>query len=58
MDWLDIPAVQGTLRSILQHHNGKASIPRHSTISMVQLSHLYMTAGKSIALPYGPLLEK
>ena len=50
MDWLDLPAVQGTLKSLLQHHSSKASILRHSAFFIVQLSHLYMTTGKTIAL--------
>ena len=50
MDWLDLLAVQGTLKSLLQHHSSKASILWHSTFFTVQLSHLYMTAGKTIAL--------
>ena len=50
MDWLDLLAVQGTLKSLLQHHSSKASILRHSAFFMVQLSHLYMTTGKTIAL--------
>ena len=50
MDWLDLLAVQGTLRSLLQHHSSKASILRHSAFFMVQLSHPYMTTGKTIAL--------
>ena len=50
MDWLDLLAVQGTLRSLLQHHSSKASILRHSAFFIVQLSHPYMTAGKTIAL--------
>ena len=50
IDWFDLLAVQGTLRSLLQHHNLKASILRHSAFFMVQLSHLYMTTGKAIAL--------
>ena len=49
MDWLDL-AVQGTLRSLLQHHSSKASILRHSAFFTVQLSHPYMTTGKIIAL--------
>ena len=49
MDWLDLPAVQGTLKS-LQHHSSKASILRHSAFFTVQLSHPYMTIGKTIAL--------
>ena len=50
MDWLDLLAVQGTLKSLLQHHTSKASILRHSAFFTVQLSHLYMTTGKTIAL--------
>ena len=50
MDWLDLLAVQGTLKSLLQHHSSKASILQHSTFFMVQLSHPYMTTGKTIAL--------
>ena len=50
MDWLDLPAVQGTLKSLLQHHSSKASSLRHSAIFIVQLSHPYMTTGKTIAL--------
>ena len=49
-DWLDLLAVQGTLKSLLQHHSSKASILWHSAFSMVQLSHPYMTTGKTIAL--------
>ena len=50
MDWLDLLAVQGTLKSLLQHHSSKASILRHSALFIVQLLHPYMTTGKSIAL--------
>ena len=50
MDWLDHLAVQGTLKSLLQHHSSKASIFRHSAFFTVQLSHPYMTTGKTIAL--------
>ena len=50
MDWLDLLAVQGTLKSLLQHHSSKASILRHSAFLIVQLSHPYMTIGKTIAL--------
>ena len=50
MDWLDLLAVQGTLKSLLQHHSSKASNPRHSAFFIVWLSHPYMTIGKSIAL--------
>src|SRR5574340_165656 len=49
-NWLDLLAVQGTLKSLLQHHSSKASILRHSAFFTVQLSHLYMTTGKTIAL--------
>ena len=51
MDLLDLPAVQGTLKSLLQHNNSKASILRCSASFIVQLSHLYMTTGKTIAFP-------
>ena len=61
MDWLDLLAAQGTLKSLLQHHSSKASIHRHSALFMVQLSHPYVTTGKTIALTrqtfvssYGP----
>ena len=50
MDWLDLLAVQGTLKSLLQHHSLKASILRHSAFFTVQLSHPYMTTGKTMAL--------
>ena len=50
MDWLDLLAVQGTLKSLLQHHRSKASILWHSAFLIVQLSHPYMTTGKTIAL--------
>ena len=50
MDWLDLLAVQGTLKSLLQHHNSKPSIFWHSAFFTVQLSHPYMTTGKTIAL--------
>ena len=50
MDWLDLLAVQGTLKSLLQHYSSKASILWHSAFFMVQLSHPYMTTGKTIAL--------
>ena len=50
MDWLDLLAVQGTLKSLLQHHSSKASILRRSAFFIVQLSHPYMTTGKTIAL--------
>ena len=50
MDWLDLVAVQGTLKSLLQQHSSKASILQHSAFFMVQLSHPYMTPGKTTAL--------
>ena len=50
MDWLDLLAVQGTLKSLLQHHSSKASILRCSVFFTVQLSHPYMTTGKATAL--------
>ena len=50
MDWLDLPAVQGTLKSLLQHHSSKASILRCSALFTVQLPHPYVTTGKTIAL--------
>ena len=50
IDWLDLLAVQGTLKSLLQHHSSKASILLHSAFFTVQLSHPYMTTGKTIAL--------
>ena len=50
MDWLDLLAVQGTCKSLLQHHSSKASILRHSAFFTVQLSYPYMTTGKTIAL--------
>ena len=50
MDWLDLLTVQGILKSLLQHHSSKASILWHSAFFTVQLSHPYMTTGKTIAL--------
>ena len=50
MDWLDLLSVQGTLKSLLQHCSSKASIPQRSAFFIVQLSHLYMTTAKTIAL--------
>ena len=50
MDWVDLLAVQGTLKSLLQHHSSKASVLQHSACFRVQLSHPYMTTGKTIAL--------
>ena len=58
IDCFDLPAVQGTLKSLLQHHSSKASILWHSAFFIVQHSHPYMTIGKTIALTRGPLLEK
>ena len=58
-DWLDLLAVQGTLKSLLQHHSSKASILQRSAFFTVQLSHPYMTPGKTIALTFfQPLLTK
>ena len=56
MDWLDLPAVQGALKSLLQHHSSKASILWHSAFFMVQLSHPYLTTGKTMVLT--GMLEK
>ena len=50
IDWFDLPAVQGTLKSLLKHHNSKTSILQCSAFLMVQLSHLYMSTGKTIVL--------
>ena len=58
MDWLDLLAVQGTFKSLLQNHSSKASIFRRSAFFIVQLSHPYMTIGKTIALTRSPLLTK
>ena len=58
MGWLDLLAVQGTLRSLLQHHSSKASILRGSAFFIVQLSHTYMTTGKTILWLDGSLLAK
>ena len=58
MDWLDLLAVQGTLKSLLQHHTSKASILRHSAFFTVQLSHPYRTTGKTIALTRRTLVGK
>ena len=57
MDWLDLLAVQGTLKSLLQHHSSKLSVLGHSAFFIVQLSHPYVTAGKTIALTRRPLLQ-
>ena len=58
MDWLDLLAVQGILKSLFQHHSSKASILRHSSFIKVQLSHPYMTTGKTIALTRGTFVGK
>ena len=58
MDWLDLLAVQGTLKSLLKHHSSKASILRHSAFFIVQLSHPFMTAGKPIALTRRTFVDK
>jgi len=58
MDWLDLLAVQGTLKNLLQHHNSKASILWHSALFIVQLSHPYMTTGKTIALTRWTFVDK
>ena len=58
IDWFDLLAVQRTLKSLLQHHNSKASILRHSALFIVQLSHPYMTTGKTIALTRWTFVDK
>ena len=58
MGWLDLLAVQGTLKSLLQHHSSKASILRRSAFSIVQLSHPYMTTAKTIALTRWTFVDK
>ena len=58
MDWLDLLAVQGTLKSLLQHHSSKASILPHSAYFIVQFSHPYMTTGKTIALTRWTFVDK
>ena len=58
MDWLDLLAVQGTLKSLLQHHSSKASILRHTAFFIVQLSHSYVTTGKTIALTVQTFVSK
>ena len=55
IDWLDLLAVQGTLKSLLQHHNSKTLILRHSPFFMVQLSHSYTTTGKNHSFDYTDL---
>ena len=58
MDWLDLLAVQGTLKSLLQYHSSKKSVPRHSAFFLVQPSHPYMTTGKTIALTSWTFVSK
>ena len=58
MDWVDFLAVQGTLKSLLQHHSSKASILLHSAVFIVQLSHPYVTTGKTIALTMQTFVSK
>ena len=58
MDWLDLLEVQGTLKSLIQHHSSKASILQCSDFLIVQISHLYMTMGKTIALTRQTLVGK
>ena len=58
MEWLDLLAVQGTLESLLQHHSSKASILQHSAFFIVQLSHPYITTGKTIALTRQTFVDK
>uniref|UniRef100_A0AC11DWQ1 Uncharacterized protein n=1 Tax=Ovis aries TaxID=9940 RepID=A0AC11DWQ1_SHEEP len=58
MDWLDFLTVQGTLKNLLQHHRSKASILQHSAFFIVQLSHPYMSAGKTIALTRWTFVDK
>ena len=58
MDWLDLLAVQGTPKSLLQHHSSKTSILQHSAFFLVQLSHPYMTTGKTIALTRRTFVDK
>ena len=58
MDWFDLLAVQGTLKSLLQHHSSKASVVQHSAFFTIQLSHPYMTTGKTIALTIQTFVDK
>ena len=58
MDWLDLLAVQGNLKSLLQHHSSKELILWHSAYFIIQLSHLYLTTGKTIALTIGTFVGK
>ena len=58
MDWLDLLAIQGTLKSLLQHHSSKESILQHLAFFIAQLSHLYMTTGKTVALTRWTFVDK
>ena len=58
MDWLDLLGVQGTLKSLLQHHSSKASILQHSAFFIAQLSHPYMTTGKTVAFTRWTFIDK
>ena len=58
IDWFDLLAVQGNFKSLLQHHSSKASVLRHSAFFIVQLSHPYMTTGKTIALTRWTFVDK
>ena len=58
IDWLDLLEVQGTLKSLLQHHSSKASVLQHSAFFIVQLSHPYMTTGKTVALTRWTIVGK
>ena len=58
IDWVDLTVVQGTLKSLFQHHSSKASVLQHSAFFMVQLSHLYMTTTKTIALTRQTFVSK
>ena len=58
MDWLDLLAAQGTLKSLLQHHSSKASVFQHSAFFIVQLSHPYVTTGKTIVLTRWTFVDK
>ena len=58
MDWLDLLAVQGTLKSLLQHHSSKPSVLQHSAFFIIQLSHPYITTGKTIALTRRTFVDK
>ena len=58
IDWFDLLTIQGTLKSLLQHHSSKASIPQHSTFLMVHISYPYMTTGKSTSLTIQIIVSK